>query len=575
MTGESNPAAPSPVFAFADRVVEQTAAADPVAATFMGVAGYGDRVTDYGPDAVDARAAQDRAWFSELDALPVRGEEDRLAVAVLRERLGARLAVHEVGESRRDINVLASPPQLLRLVFTLMPTTTDEDWSDIASRLAALPDALASVRSSYRAGIDAGVLPARRQVLGVAHTLAVTAGRLAEGDEPPASWFAGLVAGYAGSDEGLRARLTSGARAATAAYGELEDWLRHTYAPAATETDAVGEERYRVLARVYTGADLDLHETYAWGWEELGRLHERMTRCAAQLYGGTTPARAAALLNEDPQHTIEGAEATREWLQRITDETIASFDGRYFDIPEPLRRCEAMIAPPGGAAAPFYTPPSEDFSRPGRTWLPAAGQTRFRAWWLLSVWYHEAVPGHHLQIGYAVAQRDRLSRFQRLETVSGHAEGWALYAERLMDELGYFDTPAVELGYLSAQAMRAVRVILDIGLHLELPVPAGADPALLDGVDGLAPGSRWTPELARAFLSTRGLLPEDFAASEVDRYLGLPGQAISYKVGERVWLQVRERARQAAGDGFDLKTWHMKALALGSVGLDLLRAELG
>jgi uncharacterized protein (DUF885 family) len=165
---------------------------------------------------------------------------------------------------------------------------------------------------------------------------------------------------------------------------------------------------------------------------------------------------------------------------------------------------------------------------------------------------------------------DTLCRFRRNTIVSAHIEGWALYAERLMDELGYFDTPAVELGYLSAQAMRAVRVILDIGLHLDLPVPGGVDPALLEAVPGLAPGSRWDRDTARQFLSVRGLLPDYFAASEVDRYLGLPGQAISYKVGERAWLAARDAARSAAGDTFDLKAWHMRALALGSVGLDLL-----
>ena len=202
------------------------------------------------------------------------------------------------------------------------------------------------------------------------------------------------------------------------------------------------------------------------------------------------------------------------------------------------------------------------------------GEDRFRTWWLLSVWYHEAVPGHHLQIAYAKLQSDRLSRFQRMNTVSGHAEGWALYSERLMDELGYFADPADELGFLSNQAMRAVRVVIDIGLHLGLAIPADADPLLLDGVEGAVPGAVWDRELAREFLRVRALQTPGFASSEVDRYLGLPGQAICYKVGEREWIAARDDARAAAGDDFDLKAWHMKALALGSVGLAVLREEL-
>ncbi len=120
----------------------------------------------------------------------------------------------------------------------------------------------------------------------------------------------------------------------------------------------------------------------------------------------------------------------------------------HFDIPEPVQRVEAMIAPPGGAAAMYYTGPAEDFSRPGRTWYPTLGKTRFPLWGEVSICYHEGVPGHHLQIGQVRYLADTLSRYQRtLAGTSGHAEGWALYAERLMGELGYLDDPAYELGH--------------------------------------------------------------------------------------------------------------------------------
>ena len=154
------------------------------------------------------------------------------------------------------------------------------------------------------------------------------------------------------------------------------------------------------------------------------------------------------------------------------DSTIDDMDGTHFDIPDPVKRVEAMIAPPGGAAAMYYTGPSEDFSRPGRTWYPTLGKTRFPLWGEVSIAYHEGVPGHHLQIGQVRYLRDRFDRFQRGSGVSGHAEGWALYAERLMDELGYFDKPEYRMGFLRAQAMRAVRVIVDIGMHLEFDIPA-------------------------------------------------------------------------------------------------------
>jgi uncharacterized protein (DUF885 family) len=563
------------IFDLADRIVEESADADPIMATYVGVPGRDHLLTDYSVPACDARAAQARGWLAELDGLAETGEPDRVAAAVIRERLGSRLALHETGEHLRDINVLGSPVQNLRDILTLMPTETDEEWGAIASRLEAIPEALGQVRASFEEGMARGVLPARRQVLGTARTAAVAAGLEAEAKgEAPAPWFEEFAAGYSGDDAALTARLAGAATTAATAYADCARWLREVYAPAAVEEDAVGRERYVTLARVHCGADIDPEETYAWGRDDLARITRRMNECAARLYGGVSPVEAQSRLDVDPEHTIEGAEEARAWLQRVTDETTASFDGTYFDIPEEMRRCEAVLAPPGGGAAPYYTSPSEDFTRPGRTWLPVFGQSRFRQWWLLSVWYHEAVPGHHLQVAYSMLQRERLSRFQRVEFVSGHGEGWALYAERLMDELGYFDTPAVELGYLSAQALRAARVVLDIGLHLQLPVPHDIDPVLLEGLSGDIRGRVWDRDLACEFLAVRALQPEAFAASEVDRYLGIPGQAISYKVGERVWLQAREDARASAGESFDLKAWHMKALALGSVGLDVLREEL-
>ena len=563
----------SQVFEFADEVVREGAAQHPIAATFRGLPGHDAELTDFSPEHAAASDAAVRGRILALDDLVVANDDDRLAIEVMRERLGADTASYDTGEHLRDVNVLFSPVQITRNVFTLMPTASEDDWETIATRLEQVPRALGSMRAAYVEGIARQVLPARRQVLGAATSAAIAAGLESESDSTPAPFFDGFVAGYGGPDEALASRLQVAAQAATEAYAEAAAWMREHYAPRALEQDGVGRERYAGHARNYLGADVDLDETYAWGWSDLTQITHRMQACSAQLYGGCTPAQAQDQLNRDPAYTHPDAESTREWLQQVTDETTASFNGRYFEIPDRMLTCEAMIAPPGSAAAPFYTAPSEDFSRPGRTWLPAIDASAFRDWWLLSVWHHEAVPGHHLQVAYAMCQSEHLSRFQRTTMVSGHAEGWALYSERLMDELGYYENPAYALGFLSNQAMRAARVVLDIGLHLGLPIPHDVDPLLLEGVDGDPRGSAWTPEIARQFLGARALQSESFSRSEVDRYLGLPGQAISYKVGERLWVAARQRA-EAADASFDLKAWHMKALSLGSVGLAVLDSEL-
>jgi uncharacterized protein (DUF885 family) len=263
---------------------------------------------------------------------------------------------------------------------------------------------------------------------------------------------------------------------------------------------------------------------------------------------------------------VDGVEEVRAWLQQMMDTAIVELDGTHFDIAPPVRVVEAMIAPPGSAAAPYYTRPSLDFSRPGRTWLPTMGETRFPLWQLISTWYHEGVPGHHLQLAQWTHLADRLSTYQTtIGMVSGNAEGWALYAERLMDELGYLTVPGARLGYLDAQQMRAVRVVIDIGMHLQLRVPADSP---------LHAGETWTPEIAREFFGAHSGRPGAFMDSEIVRYLGWPGQAISYKLGERAWLAGRDAARAARGADFDLKAWHAAALSLGSLGLDDLTDEL-
>jgi uncharacterized protein (DUF885 family) len=182
--------------------------------------------------------------------------------------------------------------------------------------------------------------------------------------------------------------------------------------------------------------------------------------------------------------------------------------------------------------------------------------------------YHEGVPGHHLQCAQTAYRKDVLNRWQRsLCWVAGHGEGWALYAERLMDELGYLEDPGNRIGMLDMQGFRAARVIVDIGLHLELRVPE-------DNPFGWRPGERWTPDLVFEFMRIHSRMDDAMLRFEVLRYLGWPGQAPSYKVGERIWLEARADAQARHGADFDLRAFHRAALDLGSIGLDPLRASL-
>jgi len=541
------------VYEIADRYVERYAALDPCGATYLGVAGHDHEMTDFSPDATAERVQLARDTIAELERAPKDGDNDRLAAAVQRDRLQRDVDFFDAQEDLRPLRIIGSPVQQVRQCFDLMSYETDDDWATTSTRMGRVPDALASIEATLREGIARGVVAARRQALACAQQAEAWGGN--------APYFKNL-AERRPDDRAL----TAAAEEATAAYARFGAYLRDEYAPKADPRDPVGRDRYKLFSAAFNGVDLDFDETYAWGIEELHRIEHQMQVVGERILPGESVTRVIEHLDADPTRSIEGVDEFRRWNQDLIDRTIAELNGVHFDIAEPLQRCEAMIAPPGGAAAMYYTGPSEDFSRPGRTWYPTLGATRFPLWKEVSTCYHEAVPGHHLQVGQVKYLAGKLSRFQRLMSfVSGHGEGWALYAERLMGELGYLDDPAWEMGMLAAQAMRAVRVVVDIGMHLELPIPAH---------ERYHPGETWTPELALPFVIERSRFPEQFMRSEVDRYLGWPAQAISYKVGERVWLECREDARRRKGAGFDLKAFHTYALDLGGMGLGLLREEL-
>ena len=351
-----------------------------------------------------------------------------------------------------------------------MPTDTVDDWEVISTRLAALPDAISGYIASLREGARSGVVPARRQVTEVAGQIArYTA---------DTGFFAEFV-GSASPAEGqlpasLARALADRSGAARVAYDGLAHFLQTELAADAGEQDAVGRDLYALHSRRFLGASIDLDETYEWGIEELARMVAEQEEVAKEILPGASVEEAVAFLEADPSRKLHGTDALQRWMQETSDRAVAELGATHFDIPEPIRRLECMIAPTreGGI---YYTGPTDDFSRPGRMWWSVPeGVESFDTWRELTTVYHEGVPGHHLQIAQAVYNRAELNSWRRLLAgTSGHAEGWALYAERLMQELGYLDDPADRLGMLDGQRMRAARVVLDIGVHLGKTRPDG------------------------------------------------------------------------------------------------------
>ncbi|WP_425481924.1 DUF885 domain-containing protein [Arthrobacter yangruifuii] len=551
---------PTAIDAVADAFTAALLHLDPSFATSLGIPGHETEYSDYSPAGLESYAEAIRETLHRLDGLVPSDDVDRVTLDAMHERLGLDLEIHESGWDLAELNNIASPAQGIRSIFDLMPTDTEEQWRHIAGRLHNVDDAVAGYITSLRCGVERGRVAARRQVKivmeqasayaedgGFFDALAANAS-LPEGGELPA---------------GLLTELRTGADAARRAYTNLAAFLADELLPEAPEQDAVGRERYALMSRQFLGSTLDLEETYAWGVEELDRIIAEQEAVAEQIRPGASVAEAMRILDEDPARQLHGTEELQAWMQDLADRAVADLSGSHFEITEPMRRIECMIAPTqeGGI---YYTGPSDDFSRPGRMWWSVpAGEDTFTTWQETTTVYHEGVPGHHLQIATATASRGLLNDWRRnVCWVSGHGEGWALYAERLMEQLGYLSDPGDRMGMLDAQRMRAARVVFDIGVHLELEIP-----------ERWGEGT-WTADKGYDFLKQNLTISEGQLNFEFTRYLGWPGQAPSYKLGQRLWEQIRDEVRSREGDAFDEKSFHTRALQLGSVGLDTLRRAL-
>ena len=546
----------------ADKYVEDVLALSPMSATFMGVPGSDHLLDDLSPEGLAADAELARNAIAEAEAVEPADERERVAKEAMLERLKLAVERHDAGDAYLGLNVITSGVHDVRQIFDLMPHDGREAAENIAARLARVPEAFDQYTQTLRSEAAAGRVAAKRQVLEVARHCDNWNG--ANGDD----FWQGLVSqltvdGEPVTSGKLKIDLSNGASAARSATTKFAAFLREELAPQAPEKDAVGRDRYSRASRYFIGTEIDLEETYQWGWSELARIKADMEETAERIKPGATLAETVAALDADPEQNMTDKAAFRDWMQSLADETIADLAGKHFDIPEQIRTIECMIAPTEDGAI-YYTGPSEDFSRPGRMWWSVPSeQTSFSKWREKSTVYHEGVPGHHLQIGQTQARSELLNRYQRnMLFSSGHGEGWALYSERLMDELGYYeDDPAGRLGMLDAQAMRAARVIVDIGLHCEFEIPS-------DNPFGWRPGEQWDADKMWEFMRAHIYTIEDAMLTfERDRYLGWPGQAPSYKVGERLWMQARDDYRARKGADFSLKQFHTDALNLGSMGL--------
>ncbi|WP_328857850.1 DUF885 domain-containing protein [Williamsia herbipolensis] len=546
MTGPETPRTSTAIDAIADDFLARSCAADPVFSTLTGVRGNDHALTDYSPDAIAERSDLAREALRALAAATPVDDVDRVTVATMTDQLGRGLAVDDAGLRVGEVNVIESPLQAMRDVFDLMGTDSDEDRSVLLSRVRAIPECVESIVAGLRARVGHGEPVARRQVELVA----------AQSGEAVDAIWTNVATALAGSstfaEDFDRAR-----PAAAEAFDRLREVLTTEVLPHAVERDGVGRDRYRLHSAEFVGTDLDPDESYAWGLDHLQSIVAEQETLAEQIAPGAGVAGALAALDDDPRYQMTDRDAFVAWMQDLSDRATSGLAGTHFDIPDGLTALECRLAP-SAVGIIYYTMPSEDLTRPGRMWWSVPPeQTVFHTWQETTTVFHEGVPGHHLQLGQAMISPE-LNRWRKLASfTSGHGEGWALYAERLMDELGWLTDIGDRMGMLDSQRLRAARVVVDIGVHCGLTAP--------DSVGG----GIWDADKAWRFLCDAVAMDRNVLRFELNRYLGWPGQAPSYALGQRVWERTRDDYLRANPDR-TLRDFHSRALRLGGVSLDVL-----
>lgn len=543
---------------FSDSFVDEYAATLPEHATADGIAGHDHKLRDWSLDGLAAQRDMFRRGREGALQLEPDGKWDRLAHQVFLDEMDRQLSFYESDEPLRDLNHIYSGLQQIRDAFDIMSTETDEDWSTVISRLNALPAALRGYAERLEEGRRRGLTAPVRQVRAAAKQART------HGSSDSGLFDFQRTLARQDPDQAVGKQLATALDRGTNAFAEFADYLMNTYVQDADPVDGMGRDRYELGLRRWLGGTIDPGETYEWGWSEIRRLWAEMQQVAADIAPSASVSEVLEILKTDPTRVAQSGEEFLAIMDARQQQALADLNGAHFDVPEQIRTINVRFAPPGNSLGAWYTAPTEDFSRPGEVWYAyPPDQTTFPLYDEITTAYHEGFPGHHLQIGLVACYSDLLTRFHRkVVWMSGSGEGWALYAEQLMKDLGYLEKPDYVMGLLASQMFRACRVAVDIGFHLGLPIPANTT-----GVDL---GDTWTFESATKLMRERAFLPPPNADSEVTRYLGWPGQAISYKVGEQAIIDLRREVERREGEQFDRKAFHRRVLEAGAVGLDLL-----
>ena len=519
----------------------------PDAATFVGWPGLDDRLPDLSLDAVERRRAEAGEPLRVLatidpDALD---EADRLSHDVFAWQQRSAAAGARFPDELLAVTQLEGPQNDLALLFGSMQAATSEHHEILLTRLRAVPLLVDQTIELLAAGADRGITPPQITLRDVP---AQVEAHLADPGAGP------LLAPFRGVGGALLAEATAIAGAEVVpAFGRLHAFLVERYLPASRTTEGLsalpdGREWYDERVRHYTTTDLSAEEVHELGVAEVARIGAEMDRVRVDTGFAGTAGEFADFLRRDPRFFFADGEellvAYRDIAKRI-DPAVVRLFSRLPRLPFGVVPVPEEMAP--SAPAAFYLEGSLAMARPGRFFANTHNVASRPSWNMESICLHEAVPGHHFQIALA-QELEGLPEFRRRGLFTAYIEGWGLYCESLGPELGMYVDPYQRFGALDAEMLRAIRLVVDTGMH----------------------ALGWSRDRAIAYFLEHSVTPEHEIVVEVDRYLVLPGQALAYKVGERKLQELRAASAERLGERFDLRAFHDEVLRHGALPLDVL-----
>jgi uncharacterized protein (DUF885 family) len=535
----------------------------PTWATVIGDRRFDDRLEDVSPAAIAARVE----WLDEVagaaEAIAPEGlsPTERVTRQMLVDEAAGHAASIGTGAHEWTVDPLSGPAVTLLDLVDYQPIRTPDDGRAMVARWRGIADYLDELGAGLRRAADEGRVAVRNpveRVIDVLRGLEAT---------PPEEWklASPATADHAdwstGDHEAFRKELVAAVRdVAVPAFRRYGETLEREILPRARPQERPGvvhvpggAEAYRTWIRVHTTLDLEPEALHATGLAEIERIDGEFVELGRRVLGTKDLQSTLAALRDDPRLRFDTAEEVYDTAKRSlarAQKAVGDWFGRI-----PAAACVVVPIPSHSEAhqtIAYYSWPAMDGSRPGRYYINLHSPDTRPRYEAEALAFHEAVPGHHLQI--AVAQElPGLPAFQRMLGSTAFAEGWGLYTERLSDEMGLYSSDIDRFGILSYDAWRAGRLVVDTGMH----------------------ALGWTRREAIDFLKLHSALGENNIANEVDRYIVWPGQALAYKVGQLEIVRLRREAERRLGARFDIKAFHDTVLGQGALSLPALRGVVG